>query len=308
MCDIICLGLYSRCSGTGNCFSVNREFFLREQGKLGMLSSGISSRARTPRKPGTGRRKQVRGLQGQNTKTPGLDGTARPSEVLGHYEPVARLITPDPPRWLLEMLRGWAPAFQFEERMHALHPSRAEMRKKLREVERAARLIQKSLFTPDILLFLIESGGGFIKDHTLFDRMLANLAIRAMCAASSPLLATSYGKTKAGRGSALPPGTIHPRCFCSLVMAELWKHFHGIHPRPTNIKIAEAAEKIWELSCNIRRSWGSIRYNAWRPYFEDARSPAFDRVREGIVQMIHQHEAQARSATTVHEQKSESIR
>ncbi len=262
--------------------------------KRGVGASTPWNRRRSPKQSTGGDRRE-------SAETAMLGETVRPSEVLSDYEAVARLVTPEPPMWLLEALRDWAAAFRFGERMYGQHMSRAEMRETLREVERAARFIRDCLLNSDVLLFLMAAGDGPIDNYTSFHVGLRDLMIRAGCAGASPLLATSYGRAKPGRGPALPPGATDPRCFCSLVIAEVWRWFHGVYPSPTNMRAAEAAEKIWALSGNARRSWGNEPRNAWRPYFEDVQSSSFEPLRDAVIQLIQRREARASSPTTADE-------
>ena len=122
--------------------------------------------------------------------------------------------------------------------------------------------------------------------HGAIDAYLRDLGARATRALASPELATAAGKTKAGKGVALPPGAVHAASFCAVIVVEAWKHVHGAYPGPRNAKAAAAAEAYWTACGNTRNSWGANPLNAWRRRFEEAMSPSYDSPRGEIVRTI----------------------
>ena len=67
-----------------------------------------------------------------------------------------------------------------------------------------------------------------------FQIVLGELQIRASRALKLSNLVNSKGKTKAGRGRALPDGAISGQTYCALLIAEIWKRFHGEYPPSSN--------------------------------------------------------------------------
>lgn len=219
-----------------------------------------------------------------------FEDIAKPSSVTIDYEAVARLITPEPPRWLLEHLGRWSSSVWLQSAVMAFQPSRVQMRERLRSVETAVATLRKALGDRPSHGFLDAAGAEKIAYHGVVDAHLADLGARAKKALSSSELAKPDGKTKAGRGPALPSGAIYPASLCALIVVEAWKHFRGAYPGARNEKACEAAELLWSLGANRRSSWGTNRLTAWRRPFEEAMSPAFDEQRADVVRHLKQSE------------------
>lgn len=247
--------------------------------------------APAPRKKRMNPTSILRGGRRRTGQGIGADDVARPSEIISDYEALARLIASAPPPWLPEVLQNWAASLRFQDRMRCSWLSRVELRRSLREVEQAADLLGKALLNTDICLFLNAAGDEPIAHRELFDLLLRDLRIRAMCAANGPDLVMPDGKTRRGRGTAVPPGLIEPLGLCALLIAEAWKHFNGEYPGSKSMKAAVVADRLWTLSGNERISWGDEPLNAWRPYFEAVKSPLFDWRRRGVSDRLKWHEA-----------------
>jgi hypothetical protein len=97
---------------------------------------------------------------------------------------------------------------------------------------------------------------------------------------SSSSLTNETGKSKSGRGRALPLKAASPRAFCAAIVLEAWAHVHGgKYPAASSPKLAAAAEKYWLACGGTTDGWGDNRLEAWRPYFEKALEPSLEAVR-----------------------------
>ena len=183
------------------------------------------------------------------------------------FEQVAKLTTPEPPAWLGEHLSRWLPMFAYAA--ETLQPSRAEMKTMLARVEEAASLLVRALSSTPIVNFL-DLGG----DHPLapgnLQAVMADLRDRAAAASESSALVDSGGRTKAGRGRALPQPAISAQTYCAILIAETWLYFRGNYPPPRNRRAAEAADIYWGFLGAESRAWGHDKLTAWRPHFEEA--------------------------------------
>lgn len=229
-----------------------------------------------------------------------FEDMVKPSTVLSDYEPAARLLTPDAPAWLAEMLLAWSPSVWLQARMHEFGLPRAEMRERLRRLEHAVATIKGALGEAAVRVFLDTAGESTIAYAGNLDAYLRDLGARAARALRGPELVTPVGKTKAGKGPALPPGAIHPASLCALIIAEAWKYVHAAYPGARNEKAAEAAEAYWKACGNTRNSWGGNPLTAWRRRFEEAMSPSFDPHRAEVVHILRESErfAQLRAKTS----------
>ncbi|HEY8005353.1 MAG TPA: hypothetical protein VIE66_00765 [Methylocella sp.] len=75
--------------------------------------------------------------------------------------------------------------------------------------------------------FLESPHAGPIENIVLFDRNLRDLADRAESASKKPSLTNEAGKTKAGRGRAMPPEAASLQIYCAMLISEsqqvFWK-------------------------------------------------------------------------------------
>jgi hypothetical protein len=166
-------------------------------------------------------------------------GTPAPVEA---FEQVAKLITPEPPAWLNEYLRRRLPtsAYAFE----ALQPSRAEMKTILAKVGEAVSLLVRALSSAPTVEFLDLGADQPLAPGNLQAAMV-DLRNRAAAASGSSALVDSGGRTKAGRGRALPQSAISAQTYCAFLIAETWLYFRAGYPPPRNRQAAEAADIYW---------------------------------------------------------------
>lgn len=223
-----------------------------------------------------------------------FEDMVKPSTALSDYEQAARLIDPDASAWLPRTLLAWSPSVWLQARMHEFQLPRAEMRGRLRRLERAVSIIKGALAEASVRVFLDTAYEERIAYAGNLDAYLRDLGARAGLALRGAALATASGKTKAGKGPALPPGAIHSASLCALIVAETWKYVHKTYPGPRNERAAEAAEAYWKACGNTRNSWGANPLTAWRRRFEEAMSPGFDPHRGEVVHVLRQSEHVAR--------------
>jgi hypothetical protein len=183
------------------------------------------------------------------------------------FESVARLITPNPPEWLIEHLRRWLPLFAVAA--EKLQPSRAEVRTRLTEVEAAASLLIGALGNTAIVEFLDRGANQPLPAPGNLQALLVDIRDRAAAASRSPALVDSKGRTKPGRGRALPKAGISAKTYCALLIAETWMYFNDNYPLPRNKRAEEAADIYWRLAGG-ERHWGKDKLIAWRRHFREA--------------------------------------
>jgi hypothetical protein len=194
-----------------------------------------------------------------------VEGGPPPVEA---FEPVAQLITPKPPIWLKEHLRRWLPMHPYAAEI--LQPSRAEMRTILTKVAEAASVLKKALDSSAIVEFLNLGADQPRRAPGHLQATLVDIANRAAAASGSPALVDAKGRTKAGRGRALPKAGISAQTYCALLIAETWLCFNGNYPPPRNKQAEKAADIYWRLLGNERQSWGNDKVVAWRRHFRAA--------------------------------------
>jgi hypothetical protein len=213
------------------------------------------------------------------------------------FTDVARKITGgDPPTWLVDTLKNWAPCLAIDRGVAFRQPGRSEMKKKLRGVRDAASLIVSALHDGATRDFLDVAPPGDILYHGQIDHMLGDLVRRAEHGIDS--ISTADGKTKAGRNKAVPPDAFHPKTLCAALILEAWTFVHEVEPVPKNQEAAAAADLFWNVSMEDLRiepvkerieqivakeakSWGE-RLNGWRHHFEQAKEPTVSKIRQEI--------------------------
>jgi hypothetical protein len=103
----------------------------------------------------------------------------------------------------------------------------------------------------------------------------------------SPMIAKPGGRTKKGRGKALPRIALAPKSFCALVIAETWLFTRGDRPVPGNLKAAAAAQGYW-LATGGTSGWGTAPLSSWAYHFREAASETTASLREEIQQRCAQ--------------------
>jgi hypothetical protein len=173
---------------------------------------------------------------------------------------------PKPPIWLKEHLRRWLPMHPYAAEI--LQPSRAEMRAILTKVVEAASLLVTALDSSAIVEFLDLGADQLLAPRNLQARLI-DIRDRAAAADRSSALVDSEGRTKAGRGRALPKAGISAKTYCALLIAETWLYFNGKYPPPRNKQAEEAADTYWRLAGGERQSGGEDKLIVWRRHFQE---------------------------------------
>lgn len=193
-------------------------------------------------------------------------------QKLAAFAPIAKLIAPDPPEWLAEHLQRWSPTIFLSRAVEMRQSTRAEMRQMLAQISSAAGLLQRALSEGSVREFLDADPSTPMDSSGKFQMILGELLFRADRAARSPILDSRTGRTKAGRGPALPDGAISAQTYCALLIAETWKWFRGEYPAPRNRQAARAVDLYWQLSGGQKQIWGNDPLSSWRHHFIKAQA------------------------------------
>jgi hypothetical protein len=189
-------------------------------------------------------------------------------DYLDPFIDVARLICPvDPPTWLAEQLWRWNKWLYRDRFVEDSWPSRAQMRKTLREVEEALFVVTEAVGSSWVREFLDASPHGPLADPERVIVALEDLQDRATRARSN--LETKAGATRPGPGKARPEG-MSPRTLCAIMIWETWKHVRKAAPSPKSRRAAEAAEAYWRATRGEPRSSGEEPLAFWRHHFKKA--------------------------------------
>jgi hypothetical protein len=117
---------------------------------------------------------------------------------------------------------------------------------RLEQLSDSAKLVARELQDPAVSDFLRGEQRASPSENLQFGADLIEIKRQAESALLSDYLATKAGKTKGGRGRALPPNAGSPRAFCAAVILEAWAYFHnGDYPSADNSYMAAAAEEYW---------------------------------------------------------------
>ena len=208
------------------------------------------------------------------------------------FEVIAHLIAgEDAPPWLAGHLKRWVPSIWVDRVAEKRQPGRSEMRKLLVRIGKAAALLARALDEPSTREFL-EAGppSGPIENIGAFGRSLKDLADRADHASESRALVDQTGKTRAGRGRAMPSGALSAQAYCALLVAETWRYFRDKYPTQSSRKAAQAAQAYWRATGVERKGWGNDPLNAWRHHFSAAEAlKAEDKLRTEIRRHLKEH-------------------
>lgn len=159
-------------------------------------------------------------------------------------------------------------------------PTRSTMKKRLAAISKAASTLQRALHDAPAREFLELTPPGPIPYTVPFENMLQDLVGRAERAIVSPALSMEDGKTKPGRGKAMPPGAFSAKLFCATLVAKAWTHFRGRPPGPRNQKVAAAANALWLASGGKVTERGEDPLNGWSYYSKEVQMPAIAGIRE----------------------------
>lgn len=219
----------------------------------------------------------------------------RPAHSIEAFKPVAALIASDPPDWLPEYFQQWAPTIYLSDAVELRQPTRAEMKKLLSEVSKAAGLLQRALAEPSVCEFLDAGGDEPLDAPVKLQILLGEIKRRADRASEQTKLVNEMGKGKPGRGRAQVGEVISARAFCAILFAEAWNGVWGEFPAPRNLKAAQALELYWDLCGCERDSWGDEPQNAWRDHLATAARTPAERERAEFRRHMHELSRHANS-------------
>ena len=288
-------------SRTGNLKWPNRESSEAKEGKSEM------ARARAPRLP---RRKALHSMKMKTALNPtskepqALVPKLPPDHWGKDFQPIALLLTPNPPQWLKECLHLFCCAVWTDWVLVEEQPTRAQLLQTLVEVRGAVDLLMKILVRADLLAFLGSEDRLISLPRIMILQMnLKDICDRASIACQSPELVDKDGKARPGQGRAYAAKRLSTRTYCALVIAECWRRFDGNYPPPRNRKAAEAAEVLWQMAIGKKSGIGGTDVlAAWRSHFRKAESPEADSKRAEICEIIRNWEAtfcQAKTGASV---------
>jgi hypothetical protein len=203
----------------------------------------------------------------------------------------ANIIAPsDAPPWLVTLLTDWLPTLAIDRGVHAIQPTKADMREQMLAVRNAARVLYEGLRNVAVKEFLEVEGAIRIENLGGLEETLRVIGERARLAASSSQISTSDGKGKKGTGKALPNTAYSPQTFCAVLISEVWNFLRGEYPAARNIQAAKAADAYWRATGGIAaHQWGTGSAGRWRYHFEQAKSPATEKERKEIRRHCAQH-------------------
>ena len=144
------------------------------------------------------------------------------------------------------------------------------MRAILTKVEEAASLLIGALGSTAIVEFLDLGADQPLPAPGNLQASLVDLRNRAAAASRSSALVDSKGRTKAGRGRALPKAGISAQDILRTFDRRNLVVLQGDYPPPRNKQAEEAADIYWRLAGGERQSWGNDKLIAWRRHFQEA--------------------------------------
>jgi hypothetical protein len=205
------------------------------------------------------------------------------------FQPIALLLTPNPPEWLKESLHLFCCVVWRDRVLEEERPTRAQLLQMLTEVKDAVDSLMKVLVRADLLAFL---GSKDLRRIMFWQMNLQDIRDRASNACQSRELVDKDGRARPGQGRAYAAKTLSARNYCALVIAECWKRFNGTYPPPRNRKAAEAAEILWQMAVGKKSGVGGTDVlAAWRSHFRIAVSPEADSKRADICDILRDSEA-----------------
>lgn len=191
------------------------------------------------------------------------------------FEPISKLIAPDPPVWLTEELMRWSSSILLDRAVHMKQPTRAQVVRRLKAIHDAAALLRRELGEQAMVEFLNAGDDQSMDMPAKFSLVIGEILVRADRAVKLPSLVDENGKPRAGRGPALLDGAISAQAFCALFIAEAWRAIRGEYPASRNRDATQAADIYWQQSGGKeQKGWGDDPLSAWRYHFKVARAVA----------------------------------
>jgi hypothetical protein len=216
----------------------------------------------------------------------------------------------EPPQWLVNHFRHWAPLIMVRRSLAAMAFTRTDARERLTNIDRAAEIIISTVAHAPSRELLERTDLGAIPEADALVPALRGLQSRALSARQSPGLMTADGTAPRGRGRVRPGGATHPKVIVAGMIALAWEDVRGRRPGPRNTGACEAADLLWRFSTvlmekgrldkrlglNEEAARGNDRLTQWRRHFEAALAETPILGSNHKEYMRHLREARAREA------------
>jgi hypothetical protein len=196
---------------TGNLKWQNREFSEAEEGKshmAGTQAARLPSKALLPKK--------MKAVENSVSSVPQPLEPKLPPEFRDEdFQPIALLLTPNPPEWLKESLHLFCCVVWRDRVLEEERPTRAQLLQMLTEVKDAVDSLMKVLVRADLLAFL---GSKDLPRIMFWQMNLQDIRDRASNACQSRELVDKDGRARPGQGRAYAAKTLSARNYCALVL------------------------------------------------------------------------------------------
>ena len=196
---------------------------------------------------------------------------------------IAALIVEPPPRWLSEFLYDWSFEIKSLHSIETMWPARAEMKARLRKMNKLADDLAKLLEDSVNEGFLVSySSVGSDSAFRNLREGLVQLRSHVREAMKSPQLVDKNGKLIKGRGKVSIPNNIQPEYACAIIVHEIFELLYSSsRKRPPKRVMWSAAHQLWE-SWFESDSWGNDKPTRWKDYFKALESPRLQAFRNDI--------------------------
>ena len=199
-----------------------------------------------------------------NQKEP--EGAAQPRMT---FAEIAKLIAPEnTPLWLSGHLEWLAQGVRYDRLFDDLRPTKAETLQRLNAAQEASALLRRETNNP-VIRSLLEDARRSTR-LAISRWALKDLNDRASIAAESPLLTTSSGAARRGRGKSRAPNVFDAKTLCAARVVDLWERFRGAKPGLSNKGCSEATQAYW-LACGGTSKGYGDPLNGWYGYFRIVR-------------------------------------
>ncbi len=202
---------------------------------------------------------------------------------------VARAVADgEPPEWLVDHFRHWAPAIMLQRSIAAMAFTRTDAREWLTNIDRAAEILICAVAHAPSRELLERTDLGAIPEAGELMLSLRGVQSRALSALQSPGLVTADGTAPRGRGRVAPEGATHPKVMVAGMIALALEDVRGRRPGPRTTRACEAADLLWRyttaimekprldkrLGLNEEAARGDDRLTQWRRHFKAALAEA----------------------------------
>ena len=222
----------------------------------------------------------------------------------GPQRDIARAVAGDePPEWLVDHFRSWAPAIMIQRSVAAMAFTRADARERLKNVDRAAEILIATIAYPPSRELLEPTDLGVVPEVGELIGALRGVQGRARAALQSPSLRMEDGTAPRGRGRVALEGATHPKVAVAGMIVLAWEEVRGRRPGPRNREAWRAADLFWRWTTGMvpkrvrlkeQAPRGKDRLTHWRRYFAAAlaETPILGSNHEAYARHLRQARAQ----------------